>query len=115
VTTKDGWMLPKVISIDAEGSSRGAYDNHPVTNVNDHVVRISVMTEPYHWHRHPNSDETFLMIEGTLRIEFEAGSIDLIPGQLVTVPCGVRHRTLPIGGRSVNLTIEAQDALTEPA
>jgi mannose-6-phosphate isomerase-like protein (cupin superfamily) len=55
------------------------------------------------------------MLEGTLRIEFEAGSIDLVPGQMVTVPRGVRHRTRPIGGRSVNLTIEAQDAVTEPA
>jgi len=28
------------------------------------VVRISTMTEPYHWHSHPNSDEMFLVVEG---------------------------------------------------
>lgn len=95
-----------VVDIAAEAKSSAGYDNHPITHVNDHVVRVSVMTEPYHWHYHPDSDETFLVIEGRLRIDFETHSIDLDPGQLLTVRRGVRHRTQPIGRRSVNLTIE---------
>ena len=98
--------LPQVITLKAESSNHFGYDNHPIANVNDHVVRISTMTEPYHWHSHPNSDETFLVIEGRLCIEFESGSLELDPGQLVTVPRGVRHRTRPVGARSVNLTFE---------
>jgi mannose-6-phosphate isomerase-like protein (cupin superfamily) len=47
------------------------------------------MTEPYYWHFHPNSDETFLVIEGRLAIEFEDGRVELNPGQLVTVPRGM--------------------------
>jgi mannose-6-phosphate isomerase-like protein (cupin superfamily) len=96
----------KVVDLAAETKSSARYDNHPITKVNDHVVRISVMTEPYYWHYHPDSDETFLVIEGRLRIDFETHSIDLDPGQLLTVKRGVRHRTQPVGGRSVNLTIE---------
>jgi hypothetical protein len=53
--------LPEVITLKAESSTHLKYDNHPIANVNDHVVRISTMTEPYHWHFHPNSDETFLV------------------------------------------------------
>jgi len=97
--------LPKIITLKAE-SSRAAYDNHPIANINDHVVRISTMTGPYHWHFHPNSDETFLAIEGRLAIDFESGSIELDPGQLLTVPRGVRHRTRPVGARCVSLTFE---------
>ena len=104
--------LPEVITLTAESSTHFGYDNHPITATNDHVVRIATMTEPYRWHFHPNSDETFLVIEGRLAIEFETGSLELHPGQLVTIPRGIRHRTRPVGVRSVNLTFEMARAET---
>jgi mannose-6-phosphate isomerase-like protein (cupin superfamily) len=103
-------MPPKIVSIAEEANTQAQYENHPIADVNNHVVRISVMTQPYHWHHHPDSDETFLSIEGELIIEFEDGTQVLRPGELITVPKGVRHRTRPGGARSVNLTIEARDA-----
>src|SRR2546430_9728628 len=106
--------LPAIVTLSSEASYPGSYNNHPVANVNDHVVRISVMTQPYHWYAHPNSDETFLVVEGGLVIEFEHGEIQLAPGQMTTVPRGVRHRTRPMGRRSVNLTFEAANTETEP-
>jgi mannose-6-phosphate isomerase-like protein (cupin superfamily) len=104
--------LPNIITLKAGSSIHAAYDNHPIANINDHVVRISTMTEPYHWHFHPNSDETFLVIEGRLAIEFESGSLELDPGQLVTIPSGVRHRTRPVSARSVNITFELANTET---
>lgn len=104
--------LPNITSLAAEASSAARYDNHPIATVNDHVVRISVMRQPYPWHLHPNTDETFLVIEGRLSIEFADGTLELGPGQMVTVPRGVRHRTRPVGDRSVNLTFEAAKAET---
>jgi len=89
------------------------YDNRPLTQVNDHEVRMGIMTEPYDWHRHPDSDETFLTIDGDLIIEFEEGPIRLAPGQMLTVPRGRLHRTRPAGARSVNLTFEKSGAATE--
>ncbi|WP_080055838.1 cupin domain-containing protein [Spirosoma aerolatum] len=82
------------------------YANFPVAEVNDHVVRLSVMTEPYFWHYHPNSDETFMTVEGVLIIELETETIELLPGQLFTIPKNVAHRTRPKGERSVNITFE---------
>ena len=104
--------LPAIVTLSSETSRAGEYENHVLANVNDHVVRISVMTQPYHWHLHPNSDETFLVIEGGLIVEFEHGELQLGPGQMTTVPRGVRHRTRPSGHRSVNLTFEAANAET---
>jgi len=108
-------QLPDVVTLKAEYSTHFEFDNHVIASTNDHVVRIATMTEPYHWHFHPNSDETFLVIEGRLAIEFEDGSLELHPGQLLTIPRGVRHRTRPIGGRSVNLTFEMAEAETVAA
>ena len=105
-------QVPAVLTLKAESATHSGYDNHPIARVNDHVVRISAMSQPYPWHFHPNSDETFLVIEGRLCIEFESGSLELDPGQLVTIPRGVRHRTRPMGVRSVNLTFELAETET---
>lgn len=82
------------------------YHNRSLTVVNDHEVRMSVMTEPFEWHRHPDSDETFLAVEGALIIELDEREITLHPGQMITVKRGLRHRTRPEGERSVNITFE---------
>ena len=93
----------------------GEYLNEVLTEVNNHVVRLSVMTKPYFWHRHPETDETFLVIEGRIGIEFEDHEVILEAGEITTVPRGVAHRTRPIGGRSVNLTVAHRAANTEKA
>jgi mannose-6-phosphate isomerase-like protein (cupin superfamily) len=91
---------------------QNGYFNEAVTTLNDHVIRVSVMTSGYPWHLHPNSDETFLVIEGTLVLETKDKTLHLEPGQMATVPANVTHRTRPAGTRSVNLTIEHQKTET---
>src|SRR3546814_16896536 len=71
------------------------------------------MTSGFPWHRHPDSAETFAVLEGELVIEFEAGEVILKPGQMLTVPRGVLHRTRPKGARSVNITFDRVGAGTE--
>jgi len=88
------------------------YSNVSLGNVNDHEIRMSVMTEQFRWHRHPDSDETFFGVDGELVIEFEDREVVVKPGQFVTVPAGTLHRTRPAGGRSVNLTFERRNADT---
>jgi mannose-6-phosphate isomerase-like protein (cupin superfamily) len=89
-----------------------AYHNVSLAAVNDHEIRMSVMTTPFQWHRHPDSDETFYGIDGQLIIEFTDGEVVLGPGDFITVPAGTLHRTRPAGDRSVNLTFERRGAET---
>jgi mannose-6-phosphate isomerase-like protein (cupin superfamily) len=102
-----------VVSLSSESATVHSYDNHAIAKVNDHEVRISIMTEGYHWHCHPDSDETFLALEGGLLIDFDDRTVELLPGHMMTVNRGVRHRTRPIGKRSVNLTFERAGARSE--
>jgi mannose-6-phosphate isomerase-like protein (cupin superfamily) len=88
------------------------YRNVSLGQVNDHEIRMSVMTGQFRWHRHPDSDETFIGVDGELVIEFEDREVLVGPGQLVTVPAGTLHRTRPAGARSVNLTFERVGATT---
>lgn len=89
-----------------------SYFNQVLTQVNDHVVRVSVMYEPFVWHKHPNSDETFLVLEGEVLLELDEQLVTLLPGQVYTVPCNTPHKTSPVGPRSINLTIEHIDLQT---
>ena len=101
-----------VIDIHQQTKVASDYTNFPVTQVNDHVVRASVMTEPFYWHLHPNSDESFLVMEGSIYIDLEGRTIELAPGQLLTIPKNTPHRTRPKGERSVNITFELQNLET---
>ena len=89
-----------------------AYHNSVLASLNDHEIRISVMTSGFGWHFHPDSDEIFLAIEGDLTIELEGAILTLSPSQMVMIPRGTVHRTRPTGARSVNLTFEKAGAET---
>ncbi|MBB5342927.1 cupin domain-containing protein [Tunturibacter empetritectus] len=103
----------EVISLSTESATAESYNNHSIASVNDHEVRISIMTEAYPWHCHPDSDESFLALEGGLFLDFDDQTVELLPGHMITVKRGVRHRTRPIHDRSVNLTFERANAQTE--
>jgi mannose-6-phosphate isomerase-like protein (cupin superfamily) len=67
--------------------------NQTHCKVNDSVVRLGVLQGEYHWHKHDNDDEFFLVLEGHFIIDLEGRSVDLGPQQGFVVPKGVVHRT----------------------
>jgi len=67
--------------------------NQTLCKVNDSVVRLGVMQGEYHWHKHDNDDEFFLVLSGTFIIDLEGRSVSLSPQQGFVVPKGVIHRT----------------------
>jgi mannose-6-phosphate isomerase-like protein (cupin superfamily) len=66
--------------------------NQTLTKVNDSVVRLGIVEGEYHWHKHDNDDEFFFVVEGQLLIDLENKTIELNPGQGVTITKGVMHR-----------------------
>jgi len=88
------------------------YFNTIISTLNDHIVRLGIMTSPYNWHIHPNSDETFIGVEGTVIIETPDEVFELTAGSSITIPSNIPHRTKPKGARSVNLTVEKADIET---
>src|ERR1700754_2541533 len=63
--------------------------NQTLTEVNDSVVRLGIVEGEYHWHKHDNDDEFFYVVQGCLFVDLEDRTIELYPGQGVTVPKGV--------------------------
>jgi mannose-6-phosphate isomerase-like protein (cupin superfamily) len=102
-----------VVDIRAEQAAvTETYRNQVLFDVNEDCVRLAVFEGEYRWHRHPDSDELFVVVAGRLEIDFEDGrQVTLTEWQSVVVPAGTVHRTRAIG-RTVNLTCEKQAART---
>ncbi len=66
--------------------------NQTLTRVNDSVVRIGIVEGEFHWHQHDRDDEFFFVLEGHLLIDLKDRTIDLQPGQGVTISKGIQHR-----------------------
>ena len=63
-----------------------------VAEMNDYQFKLVRVQGEFLWHEHADTDEAFLVLEGRLRIDFEAGCVELGPGELYVVPKGRRHR-----------------------
>jgi quercetin dioxygenase-like cupin family protein len=102
---------PNLLTLAASVTDR--HFNTLVGLANDHCVRLAVMEDQaFPWHRHPGSDELFIVIEGELTVEFrDRPAAVLKAGDLVAVPANVEHRTIA-RGRTVNLCVEATQAET---
>lgn len=102
-----------VVDIRAEQAAvTDSYRNQVLVDVNTDCVRLAVFEGEYRWHHHPDSDELFLVVAGTLQIDLANGShIELTEWQSVVIPAGTVHRTRAIG-RTVNITFEKNGAQT---
>lgn len=103
----------EVVDLDRDAAAvTEDYRNQVLLKVNQHCLRMGILTGQYPWHFHPGSDELFLVLEGRLVIELADGRIlELGAHQSVTIPAGMIHRTRG-AGRTVNLCFEAVAAET---
>lgn len=102
-----------VINLAAEGAaSTEPYRNVVINRVNESCLRLAAFEVEYRWHFHPDSDELFVVVDGTLEIDFvDAPTLHLRTWDMITIPAGTVHRTRACG-RTVNLTFEHLDAAT---
>ncbi len=68
-----------------------------VAEMNDYQFKVVRIEGEFIWHSHPETDEAFLVIEGTLRIDLPHRSVYVAPGELYVVPRGVVHKTAAEG------------------
>jgi len=74
-----------------------------VAEMNDYQFKIVRLEGDFVWHAHADTDETFIVLEGELRIDFRDGDICLRQGEMYVVPRGVEHK--PYAEREVKLML----------
>jgi len=84
--------MPKTISPrDIAASLTELWSPRVVGEVDDAFVKVAKVHGSLAWHAHDDEDELFYVLQGRIRIEMEAGDIELGEGEMFVVPKGVRH------------------------
>ena len=74
-----------------------------VATLNDYEVKVVKVKGEFVWHSHADTDELFLVVDGSLTIRLPDGDAVLGPGQLFVVPRGVEH--CPVAAEEASLLL----------
>ena len=77
-----------------------------VARYNDNDVCLVRVEGEFVWHKHDDTDDFFLVLDGELDIELRDSTVTLGPGELFVVPRGIEHRPVASRGEVKLLLIE---------
>lgn len=63
-----------------------------VAQLNDYDVQVVKVEGEFVWHKHDETDDFFLVLNGHLTIQLRDRNVELDEGELFVVPRGVEHR-----------------------
>ena len=74
-----------------------------IAEMNEYQFKIAKLQGDFIWHDHKDTDETFIVVEGKLRIDFRDGCVHISAGEMFVVPKGVEHK--PYAEQEVKLLL----------
>jgi mannose-6-phosphate isomerase-like protein (cupin superfamily) len=74
-----------------------------IAEMNDYQFKVVRLQGDFVWHDHKDTDETFIVLEGDLRIDLRDGAVHLSAGEMFVVPKGVEHK--PYAEQEVKLLL----------
>ena len=63
-----------------------------IAEMNDYQFKLVKIQGDFIWHDHTDTDETFMVLDGQLRLDFRDGVVHLSAGEMFVVPKGVEHK-----------------------
>lgn len=63
-----------------------------IAEMNDYQFKLARLEGDFIWHAHADTDESFIVLEGQLRIDFRDGHVLISAGEMYVVPKGVEHK-----------------------
>ena len=77
-------------------SKFGLFSDHwtprVIAQMNDYQFKLVRLQGEFVWHEHSHTDETFLVIEGSMGIAFTDRVVELNAGEMIVVRRGEAHR-----------------------
>ena len=74
-----------------------------IAELNDYQFKLVKLEGEFVWHKHDDTDEAFIVIEGEMVIEFRDGNVTLSQGEMYVVRKGVEHR--PVAQKECRLLL----------
>jgi len=63
-----------------------------IAEMNDYQFKLVKLEGDFVWHDHQDTDETFIVLKGELRIDFRDGAVTIGEGEMFVVAKGVEHK-----------------------
>lgn len=63
-----------------------------IAEMNDYQFKLVKFKGEFVRHKHVNTDETFIVIEGSMKIQFDNDILDLHAGEMFVIPKNVEHK-----------------------
>ncbi|WP_454742899.1 cupin domain-containing protein [Cupriavidus necator] len=89
--------------LDKASKVEGHWQQRVIAEMNDCQFKVARIDGDFVWHQHADTDETFIVLEGELRIDLRDGSLLLHAGDMAVVPKGVEHK--PYAAAEVKLLL----------
>ena len=67
-----------------------------IAEMNNYQFKLVKIEGDFIWHNHAHTDETFIVLEGSMFIELEDETVELNEGEMYVVPRGVNHKPYAI-------------------
>lgn len=64
-----------------------------IAEMNDHQFKLVKFQGEFVWHQHADTDEVFIVLDGSMTVHFRQGDVHVKAGELVVVPRGKGHKT----------------------
>ena len=74
-----------------------------LAKMNDYEFKIAKIKGEFIWHNHNETDEVFIVIEGSMKILLRGKTIQLSKGDLYVVPKGTDHK--PVAEKECKLML----------
>lgn len=74
-----------------------------IAEMNDYQFKVVRIEGDFVWHQHADTDETFIVLDGQLRIDLRDGFVMISAGEMFVVPKGIEHK--PFAEREVKLLL----------
>ena len=74
-----------------------------IGELNKQHVKLAKIKGEFLWHKHDDEDEMFLVLKGTLKIEFRDRTETIQENEIIIVPKGVEHK--PIAEEEVSIML----------
>ncbi len=78
---------------------------HVIAELNDQYIKLAKLKGEFVWHDHANEDELFVVLKGTLIMEFRDGIQEIGPGEILVVPKKVEHLPRTKNNEEVHLML----------
>jgi mannose-6-phosphate isomerase-like protein (cupin superfamily) len=86
----------------------GDYAVGIIAKMNNYEFKIVKFKGDFIWHKHDDTDETFIVLDGILVMNFRDRTVEINKDEMIVIPQGVEHKPSSVNGYKV-LLIEPED------